>query len=281
MKHTTFTKKRLAVYISAILATGLSSQLYAEETENTKKVEKEQEIEIIEVTGIMGSLSRSMAYKREASGVVDVISSEDMGKFPDTNLAESLQRITGVSVSRSNGEGSQITVRGFGPEFNLITLNGRQMPGTGNSRSYSLENLSSDGVSALEVYKTALAENPSGGLGATVNIVTVKPLNSPGEKYSFSAKGIYDESNVEGDDVTPEFSALYSNTFAEETFGFALSFSHQERDFQQQSANIQGWQFQPDDKLPELDADKVIDNRSANAAAGAFFPRDMNWKSVV
>lgn len=147
------------------------------------------------------------------SGVVDAISAEEMGKFPDTNLAESLQRITGVSVSRSNGEGSQITVRGFGPEFNLITLNGRQMPGTGNTRSYSLENLSSDGVSALEVYKTARAENPSGGLGATVNIVTRKPLANPGEKYTFSAKAIHDSSNEEGDDVTPELSALYSNTF--------------------------------------------------------------------
>jgi TonB-dependent receptor len=277
MKHSIFNKKRLAVCISAILATGLSSQLYAAETEQVKTSEKEAEIEVIEVTGIMSSLSRSMSAKRNSSGVVDVISAEDMGKFPDTNLAESLQRITGVSVSRSNGEGSQITVRGFGPDFNLITLNGRQMPGTGNSRSYSLENLSSDGVSALEVHKTARAENPSGGLGATVNIVTMKPLSSPGEKFVISGKGIYDSSNVEGDDVTPEFSGLYSNTYADETFGFSLSFSHQERDFQQQGASIYGWRFQPDDSLPELDADKVIDNRSESAAAGAFFPQDMNY----
>ncbi|NQZ23268.1 MAG: TonB-dependent receptor [Colwellia sp.] len=278
MKHSNFSKKRLAVCISAILAASLSSQLYAAETENKATIKKDDTaIEVIEVTGIMSSLTRSMALKRNASGVMDVISAEDMGKFPDTNLAESLQRITGVSVSRSNGEGSQITVRGFGPEFNLITLNGRQMPGTGNSRSYSLENLSSDGVSALEVQKTARAENPSGGLGATVNIVTMKPFNSPGEKVSFSAKGIYDSSNVAGDEVTPEFSGLYSNTFADDTLGFAFSFSHQQRDFQQQAARIQGWQFQSDAQLPSLDADNVIDNRDANAAAGAFFPRDMNY----
>lgn len=275
MKQSTFTKTRLALTISSILAVGLSTQLTAAEENLVEKAN--DEVEVIEVRGIKGSLIRSMNVKREMSGVVDAISAEEMGKFPDTNLAESLQRITGVSVSRSNGEGSKITVRGFGPDFNLITLNGRQMPGTGNSRSYSLENLSSDGVSALEVYKTARGEQPSGGLGATVNIVTVKPLNSPGEKYSLSAKAIYDESNEKGDDVTPEFSALYSNTFADEMFGFALSFSHQQRDFQQQSANIQGWQFQPDAQLPTLDADKVVDNRSANAAAGAFFPRDMNY----
>ena len=282
MKHSKYSKKRLAVCISAILASGISNQLFAAETEQVNnaplsKAQKEDEIEIIEVTGIMSSLTRSMALKRDASGVMDVISAEDMGKFPDTNLAESLQRITGVSVSRSNGEGSQITVRGFGPDFNLITLNGRQMPGTGNSRSYSLENLSSDGVSSLEVHKTARAENPSGGLGATVNIVTMKPFQSPGEKFVLSGKGIFDSSNEEGDDLTPEFSGMYSNTYADDTFGFSMAFSHQERDFQQQAANIQGWQFQSDSQLPSLDADKVVDNRDANAAAGAFFPRDMNY----
>ncbi len=275
MKNSKFLKKPIALAISSILATGLSAPLIAAEENLIENAGSE--VEVIEVKGIKGSLIRSMNLKRSMSGVVDAISAEEMGKFPDTNLAESLQRITGVSVSRSNGEGSEITVRGFGPDFNLITLNGRQMPGTGNSRSYSLENLSSDGVSALEVYKTARGEQPSGGLGATVNIVTVKPLQSPGEKYTLSAKGIYDESNVTGDDITPEFSALYSNTFADETFGLAFSFSHQERDFQKQSANIQGWQFQPDAQLPSLDADKIIDNRSANAAAGAFFPRDMNY----
>ena len=90
-------------------------------------------LEEVIVTGIRGSLEASMDVKRDSQGVVDAITAEDMGKFPDSNLAESLQRITGVSVSRVNGEGSQITVRGFGPEFNLITLNGRQMPGTGSA----------------------------------------------------------------------------------------------------------------------------------------------------
>src|SRR3546814_19490199 len=80
------------------------------------------------VTGIRAALAASSDIKRGAQGVVDAISAEDIGKFPDTNLAESLQRITGVSIDRQNGEGSLVTVRGFGPEFNLVTLNGRQMP---------------------------------------------------------------------------------------------------------------------------------------------------------
>ena len=240
MKPLQFSKKRLAITISALLATGHATAQSAQESKLTPA--EAEKIEVIEVQGIRGSLIRSMNVKREMSGVVDAISAEQMGKFPDTNLAESLQRITGVSVSRSNGEGSQITVRGFGPDFNLVTLNGRQMPGTGNSRSYSFENLSSDGVSALEVYKTARAENPTGGLGATVNIVTTKPLASPGEKYSLSAKAIHDSSNEAGDNITPEFSALYSNSFVDDILGFAISVNQHRRDFQQQSASIQGWQ---------------------------------------
>ncbi len=124
--------------------------------------------EAIVITGIRASVNETIAIKRDSSGVVDAISAEDIGKFPDTNLAESLQRVTGVSITRSNGEGSQVTVRGFGPQFNLVTVNGRQLPATlidlstgnafatGTSRSFDFQNLASEGVARLEVYKTAV-----------------------------------------------------------------------------------------------------------------------------
>ena len=86
------------------------------------------ELEEIVVTGLRGSLKASMDIKRDAVGVVDAISAEDIGKFPDTNLSEALQRITGISIDRRNGEGALVTARGFGPQYNLVTLNGRQMP---------------------------------------------------------------------------------------------------------------------------------------------------------
>lgn len=267
MTNRLFTKSRLAASIALLM----SAPVLAQEAETAAN----DNVEVIEIKGIKGSLIRSMDIKRSESGVVDVISAEEMGKFPDTNLAESLQRITGVSVSRTNGEGSQITVRGFGPDFNLITLNGRQMPGTGYTRSYSLENLSSEGVSSLEVQKTARAENPSGGLGATVNIVTTKPLTRPGQRFSVMGKGIYDTSNEKGDDVTPEVAAVYSNTFNDDKFGIAFSFSHQQRDFQRQQANIQGWQANVD--LPtNLDGANVVDNRT-DPEGNYFFPKDMNY----
>jgi iron complex outermembrane receptor protein len=283
MKTLKNTKTYLAICISAVI--GINSNAYAADdvkvvVKDKKVVVKDKkEVEVIQVSGIRGGLIRSMDLRREEKGVVDLISAEDMGKFPDTNLAESLQRIPGVTISRVNGEGSQITVRGFGPAFNLVTLNGRQMPGSGNTRSYNLENLSSDNVTTLELHKSARANNPTGGLGATVNIVTTKPLQNPGERYSVSAKAINDTSNVEGLDITPEYSALYSNTFADESFGVAFSFVHHRRDFQKQSANIQGWQANVD--LPTLDIDKVVDARATdvdgNKVGDYFFPRDMNY----
>ncbi len=124
----------------------------------------EDEGEEIVVSGVRASLERAMDIKRESNGVVDAISAEDIGKFPDTNLAESLQRIPGVSIDRRNGEGSKVTVRGFGPSFNLVTLNGRQLTTSdinavggdqnvdfsrATSRSFDFSNLSPESVSRL------------------------------------------------------------------------------------------------------------------------------------
>ena len=114
--------KVLSVAIAAVLSSTSYSLSAAEAASQA------DETEVIEVTGIRSSVIKAVDIKRNASGVVDAISSEDIGKFPDTNLAESLQRITGVSIDRKNNEGNQITVRGFGPSFNLVTLNGRSMP---------------------------------------------------------------------------------------------------------------------------------------------------------
>lgn len=194
--------------------------------------------EEIVVTGIRASLQAAVDIKRDAQGVVDAISAEDIGKFPDTNLAESLQRITGVSIDRSNGEGSTVTVRGFGPEYNLVTLNGRQMPtstlGDGASapasRSFDFANLASEGIAGVEVYKTGRAAVASGGIGSTINIKTPRPLDRPGMRGSVSVKGVLDTSLNEGDKITPEVSGVFSKTFgAEDQFGILVSGVYQKR----------------------------------------------------
>lgn len=205
----------------------------------------------IVITGIRASLRDAMNVKRNAEGVVDAISAEDMGKFPDSNLAESLQRITGVSIDRNNGEGQYVTVRGFGPEFNLVTLNGRMMPtstlGDGvsapSSRAFDFGNLASEGIAAVEVYKTGRAAIPSGGIGSTINIRTTRPLDAPGRKGSLSVKGVYDTSRERGTRITPEISGIVSNTFADGRVGIAISGSYQRRKSSQNAADVlyQSW----------------------------------------
>ena len=156
-------------------------------------------LEEVVVTGIRQSLAASADIKRDSQGVVDAITAEDMGKFPDSNLAESLQRITGVSIDRVGGEGSRVTVRGFGGDFNLVTLNGRQMP-TANleinsasaKRSFDFATLSSDSITAVEVYKTGKANLLSGGIGSTINIQTLRPLDKPGLTATIAANGLHD-----------------------------------------------------------------------------------------
>jgi len=219
----------LAIYGNAIPA-------LAEEMEGQQAL-----LEEIVVTGIRGSLKRSMDVKRDAMGVVDAISAEELGKFPDANLAESLQRITGVSISRQRGEGSQVTVRGFGPEYNLVTLNGRQMPThNGTSRSFDFGDIASEGIAGVQVYKTGRADIPSGGVGSTINISTPRPLEAD-ETASLAVKMVQDTSTRTGDEVTPEFSGIYLGRFADDTIGIAVTATNQTRNNGVNAAVVNGW----------------------------------------
>ena len=226
---------------ASVVAMGASAPLAFAQDATADEEAAEQVVQgddnVIVVSGIRASLRESMNIKRDGQGVVDAISAEDIGKFPDTNLAESLQRITGVSIDRDNGEGARVTVRGFGPEYNLVTLNGRQMPtstlGDGasapSSRSFDFGNLASEAVAAVEVYKTGRATVPSGGIGSTINIRTPRPLDDPGLKGSIAVKGVYDESQNGDVDITPEVSGILSTTFADDRIGIAITGSYQRR----------------------------------------------------
>jgi TonB-dependent receptor len=221
---------------------------------------KSEPLEEVVVTGLRASLEASMDIKRDAVGVVDAITAEDMGKFPDTNLAESLQRITGISIDRRNGEGALVSARGFGPQFNLVTLNGRQVPGAdgfGNgeitiggqgsgARSFNFAQLASEAITSVEVYKTSRADLSSGGIGATVNIKTARPLDTPDTVFNIGAKGVYDESSPFDSEITPEVSGIFSMTNDDRTWGVGLSASYQERhggsvQFTENAWNIQEW----------------------------------------
>ena len=212
-------------------------------------------LNVITVTGIRGSMDASMNLKRDSQGVVDGIVAEDIGKFPDTNLAESLQRISGVSIDRDNGEGSRVTVRGVGPDFNMVLLNGRQMPSANlnatsasSSRAFDFANLSSSAVSAIVVYKTSRASTPEGGIGATINIKTARPFDNPGTHGSFTLKADTDQSNhnlpssMRGSNWTPDVAGIFSTTSKDGRWGFAVNGSYMKRNSSfSQVATTSGW----------------------------------------
>ncbi|MDT8408865.1 MAG: TonB-dependent receptor [Wenzhouxiangellaceae bacterium] len=210
-----------------------------------REVEDVAALQDVQVTGFRGSIMRAMDRKRDAIGVTDSVTSEDMGRFPDQNLAEALQRITGVAIDRVNNEGSQITVRGLGPEFNLVTLNGRTMPTAGN-RSFDFADLATIGIAAVDVHKTPHPELPSGGIGATVNIMTPRPLDRPGFRAVIAGKAVHETSSTDSDvgdlnEWTPEFEGLFSHTFFDDKFGIFASGAYQERDNREENASVANW----------------------------------------
>ncbi|MEI6642805.1 MAG: TonB-dependent receptor [Novosphingobium sp.] len=232
----------------ALTAQGALAQEAAQPAAAPQAAATDEPANAIVVTGIRASLRSSMNLKRTNIGVIDAISAEDIGKFPDTNLAESLQRITGVSIDRANGEGSTVTVRGFGPDFNLVLLNGRQMPASGlggssgapASRSFDFANLASEGIAGVEVYKSGRAPIATGGIGSVINIKTAKPLDRPGLHGSIGFKALYDTSVFDGAKTKPEVSGIISDTFADNRIGIAISGSYQDRRASQAQFNA-GW----------------------------------------
>lgn len=279
-----FKKKLIASAVASCALSGISGMALAQDGAMAEEVI---------VTGIRGSMMRSMDIKRDATGIVDAISAEDIGKFPDTNLAESLQRITGVSIDRANGEGSNVTIRGFGGENNLVTLNGRHMPAAsaygGNSgaggarrfgsRSFDFANLASEAVRGIEVYKTGKATISTGGIGGTININTTRPLDNPGLQGSVGVKAVHDTTvGDSGDDITPEISGLFSWTDDNETIGVSLSASYQERDFGFAGAALNDWNIGRwgEDNLYSFTSDAVIENAPADGQLYAR-PNDIRY----
>lgn len=219
---------------SALAIVGGAAPAFAQET----PVGASSEPEAIVVTGIRSSLRSAAGIKKNSLAIVDAISSEDLGKFPDANVAESLQRIPGVAIDRSNGEGRFVTVRGFGPAFNTVLVNGRTFASDNQGREFSFDLLAAELISGAEVYKSSQARLQDGGIGATLNVKTPRPLDLGGFKAVVSAKGQYERNS---DKVTPQGFGLISNTFADGKFGVLASISYQKREAQTRYTQNRGY----------------------------------------
>ena len=245
--------------------------------------EDEAEVEEVVTTGIKSSLKDAIDIKRKNVGVVDAISAEDIGKFPDGNLAESLSRLVGVTTERSNDEGTKISVRGLGPEFNLVTLNGRSMPTVPGryvgGRSFNFGDISSHGISAVEVYKSANATLPTGGLGSTVNMVTTKPLDIDGDTIGSVSATAYD--HTKGESITPEVDFVYATkTMGDDiSWGFSISGSHQDRENREDGTNEIPWVPMYDENIWwRVPGTSNITSSNQRADGDYFYPEYLNYR---
>jgi iron complex outermembrane receptor protein len=209
------------------------------------------DIEYIEVRGLRARAAQSAGIKNDANVIIDTIQSVEMGKFPDQNLAEALQRVSGVSIDRAEGEGQLVTVRGFGPEFNRVLINGRPLATDKLGRAFSFDTLASEIINSVTVYKQAQAAMQSGGIGATIDIETAKPLSFRGMRAAGSVKMQYDTNSA---NFAPSATAMFSNTYLNNQLGLLASFTHHERDAQIEEAQIDGWLVNtniPSSELPD------------------------------
>lgn len=186
----------------------------------------DENLEEVVVTGIAASLGRSIDKKRNSQLVSDSITAEDLGKFPDNNIADSLQRIPGVAIDRAGGEGRFVSIRGLGPDFSAVLINGRSPATENEDRAFSFDTLASELVRTVDVFKTSNAGLKEGGLGGTINIITARPFDFDGFHAAGSVKGMYEENS---EDTSPQASFILSNTFNDEKVGVLASLTYQER----------------------------------------------------
>ena len=199
----------------------------------------EELIEEVVVTGIRGSLRQSIDMKRDADNVMDALVAEDIGKFPDQNLAESLQRVSGVAIDRMRGEGAQVSIRGLGPQFTRVLVNGRGALSGGTQafaggvgdhsqqRTFRFESMQAELVQAVEVYKSAQANLMESGMGGTLNIRTRRPFDNGGRRILAGNAFVTDDDLAE--DNGYRFAGVYSDSFADNTLGFLVSVAGDDR----------------------------------------------------
>jgi TonB-dependent receptor len=208
------------------------------------------ELQEVVVTGIRASLQRSLDIKQKAVGVVDAVSAEDIGQFPDASIGEALSRIPGVTVNRGSinnmagagpptatGATTGITVRGFGTQFNEILTEGRQVA-SGNGQNFDFSALGAEYVGELDIHKTPDYALSAGAVGATINIKSPRPFDKPGMQARAFLSG--NDSEKDGG-VKPGFGALFSDTFFDDTFGILAAGDYTKKEIVGHHFDIVGW----------------------------------------
>ncbi|WP_434026352.1 TonB-dependent receptor [[Pseudomonas] boreopolis] len=231
-RHTTNRISTLSASMAAVLC--IWAHQAAAQTQGSASAQV-QELDTVTVTGYRASLEKSQSVKRAANSIVDAISAEDIGKFPDTNAAESLSHLPGISVDRQFGEGEKVSINGTDPALNRVLLNGQTIasgdwggnPTDTSGRTFNYTLLSPEIIGLMEVYKTPEARIDEGSIGGTVIVHTRKPLDLPKNTIRGSIGYNYNDRSEEGN---PRGSALWSWKNDDETFGALISATHDKQD---------------------------------------------------
>ncbi len=190
------------------------------------------------VTGFAASLQRAIENKRNLDVISDGIAAEDIGKYPEENIAESLQRVTGVQITRNLGQGQFLSVRGLDPKFTNTLYNGRPLPSGSGTRAFDFQVLTANFASRVDIYKSPTADMLESGLAATVNMQSIRPLTVGKRRIALTAEGTYDEQARGG--VRPHISALYTDTFLDDRLGWSVSVDLNQRNIDDQQFVTEG-----------------------------------------
>ncbi len=223
-----------------------------------------KEPEIIIVVGTRSSLNDALTVKRKADGFVDAIVASEIAQFPDMNLAEALQRVPGVTISRNQGEGGQIFLRGFTPDFTRVEINGMSATPTSLGREFNFSIFASELFTKAEVRKTGSADQTEGGLAGTVSLFTPKPLSQKqGLTFAASSQASYAERSEQTD---PRVALVIGHNW-DDKFGIVGTLAYSKQSFLTQWATTSNW---------DLASDSIVDTQEVGVSPtilNAWIPR--------
>ena len=237
-RHRAGARKLLLTAASGAMALAIVSPAVAQDAAGAAPVAQEEEDVI--VTGIRGSLQRNLDIKRTSSGVVDAISAEDIGKFPDSYVASALQRLPGLTIQRSGarGDANGVSIRGFGGDFVDTLYDGRHISTATGGRGVDFTTVGSDFIGRISVYKTPDVELSTSAIGGTIDISLPKPFDRDGFHFAATASGSLQSRDG---NVRATGGALVSNTFADNTIGVLADVAYTRRDTKSNHVFIPGW----------------------------------------
>jgi iron complex outermembrane receptor protein len=245
---------RSAVRLAILLAAGAG----VAQAQDQAAAAGDEAIEEVIVSGIRKSIQDSIDVKKSDSSIVEAVSAEDIGKLPDSSIAEAIGRLPGIAAQRTNGRAQTLSIRGLGPDFTVTTFNGREQASTNDNRSVEFDQYPSELVNQVKIYKTPDAGMAYQGIAGTTDIQTVHPLAYSDRKFAVGYKREMNEqsANIPGlPDAGDRVNLTYIDQFNDNTVGLALGAAYNKTPYQQQTREPWGYAGFPGD-LTAIGGDK-------------------------